>query len=308
MKPKIGITIGDQAGIGLEIIEKTIPLVQDICEPIIIGQRIENPVYGKVNADYGRIAGDAIKEAVDLAQTGGIDAIVTAPLNKEALNLGGYNYSGHTEMLADLIHTQNYAMMLAYKNFRVIHATTHIAFKDIIFSLSIDRIFETMLIAKEILLDLGILYPFIAVAGLNPHCSDGGLFGDEEEKIIQPAINRAIDCGIRIAGEKPISPDIVFCKAYAEAYDCIVAMYHDQGHIPLKFLGFKWDGLSNEWGEVDGVNITCGLSVIRTSPDHGVAFGKAGQGIADPTSMLSAVKIAVQLVEGRKCRKNLNEN
>ena len=300
MKPTIGITIGDQAGIGLEIIEKSIPEVKDICNPFIIGESFPKGsiTYGKVNAIYSRVAGEAIKKAVEMALRGDIDAIVTAPINKEAFRLGGWDYPGHTEMLAKLTDTEDYAMMLVYRNLRVIHVTTHCSLRQALDLITIERILRTVKTAYFTCQDLGIKEPRIAVAGLNPHSSDGGLFGNEEEKIIIPAIKLA-----RIFANVhplPIPADVVFARAYGGAFDCVVAMYHDQGHIPLKTLGFVWDKEGNEWGSIDGVNITCGLPIIRTSPDHGVAFGKAGKGTADPTSMISAIKIAVTLVKNRR--------
>ena len=299
MKPFIGVTIGDQAGIGLEIFEKAIPEVKNICEPILIGQKIpkKEVIYGKINPHYGRLAGNAIREAIQLALCNKIDAVVTAPIHKEAFNLGGWNYPGHTEMFAELTNSRDYAMMLVHKNLRVIHATTHIPLKEIFRQLYPERITSVIRIAYNTCCRLGIEEPIIAVAGLNPHSSDGGLFGDEEKTIIQPAIDEARKYGFKVV-DKPIPADIVFAKAYGGAYDCVVAMYHDQGHIPLKTLGFIWN--NNSWESVDGVNITCGLPIIRTSPDHGVAFGKAGKGIADPTSMISAIKIAVTLVKNRR--------
>jgi 4-hydroxythreonine-4-phosphate dehydrogenase len=148
---------------------------------------------------------------------------------------------------------------------------------------------------------LGIKSPRIGVAALNPHASDGGTFGKEEKEVLLPAIQKALKEGI-VVSEKPIPADVAFAKCLGNAFDCVVAMYHDQGHIPLKTVGFKWT--DNSWAEVDGVNVTFGLPIIRTSPDHGVAFGKAGKGIADPTSMISAIKIAKQLVEVRNAQSN----
>lgn len=303
MKPIIGITIGDQAGIGSEIIYKALPHVKHLAEFKVIGNVIPNEciTYGQVNSDMGRIAGQAIEEAVNLALAGKIDAIVTAPIHKEALKMGGYDFPGHTEMLAHLTGTKEYCMMLVHDNLRVVHVTTHVALKDIFELITTDRIFERIKLAYLACKDLGISDPYIAVAGLNPHSGDGGLFGTEEKERIQPAIDRAKDYGFRVS-DKPVPADVVFAKALGNAYDCVVAMYHDQGHIPVKTVGFTWG--ENGWEYVDGVNITLGLPIIRTSPDHGVAFGKAGKGQADPTSMINAIKLAVQLAENKKCLKN----
>ena len=302
--PLIGITIGDQAGIGYEIMCKAINSLQGLCYFRKIGEVIEKPEYGKVNKQYGYLAGKAIKQAIDLAVTRQIDAMVTCPINKDGLKLGGWDYPGHTEMLASYTNTKDYAMMLVHKNLRVVHVTTHIALKDIFENITTERIYKTIKIAFKGCQDLGVEEPYLGVCALNPHASDGGLFGDEEQKIIQPAIDKAREEGLRVY-DKPIPADVAFAKAYGGAFDCVVAMYHDQGHIPLKTLGFKWDKEVNEWGEVDGVNITLGLPFIRTSPDHGVAYGKAGKGIADPSSMISAVKLAVEMVNNR--RKNGKE-
>jgi 4-hydroxythreonine-4-phosphate dehydrogenase len=289
---RIGITIGDQAGVGLEIIKKSIPLFPHI-DFLLIGEILNNVEYGKVNAICGRKAGEAIKEAIELASKKEIDAVVTAPINKEAFSLGGWQYAGHTEMFADLTNTENYSMMLIHKNLRVVHVTTHLALRKAIYSITPEKILNTILVANEGCKQLGIENPKIAVAALNPHGSDGGLFGCEEEMIIQPAIGMARIRGLNVYS-KPIPADVVFARAYGGEFDCVVAMYHDQGHIPVKTLGFKWE--NGEWVNVDGVNVTLGLPIIRTSPDHGVAFGKAGKGIADPTSMISAIKIAEILI------------
>ena len=300
MKPLIGITIGDQAGIGREIIEKSIPVVSNICDVVIIGTRLPEReiIYGKISPLCGKLAGEAIEEAIVMAMNGEIDAVVTAPIHKEAFNLGGWKYPGHTEMFADLTKTKDYAMMLVHNNMRVIHATTHIPLRQVFNKLTTERIFKTIKTAHDACRQLGIEEPSIAVAGLNPHSSDGGLFGDEETKIIQPAIDQAREYGFKVI-DKPVPADVVFAKALGGAYDVVVAMYHDQGHIPLKTVGFIWKSGINDWGQVDGVNITFGLPIIRTSPDHGVAFRKAGKGIADPASMISAIKLAVTLVKNK---------
>ncbi len=296
---KIGLTIGDQSGIGLEIINKAIPLFPDV-DFRIIGKVIPRQLitYGKVNATCGRIAGEAISEAISLALKGEIDAVVTAPIHKEAFNLGGWKYAGHTEMFADLTHTDDYAMMLIHQNLRVIHVTTHCSLRQALDLITLQKVYKTIIVAQDACEQLGIENPRIAVAALNPHASDGGIFGKEEQEILIPAIKKAREYGMQVS--EPIPSDVVFAKALGGAYDCVVAMYHDQGHIPLKTVGFEYK--EGDWGKVDGVNITFGLPIIRTSPDHGVAFGKAGKGTADPTSMISAIKIAIQLVEGRNAK------
>ena len=298
---KIGITIGDQSGIGYEIIKKSTPLFPDV-EFKLIGQVIPHQLitYGQISPACGRIAGEAIKEAIGLALKGEIDAVVTAPIHKEAFNLGGWKYAGHTEMFADLTNTRDYAMMLVHNNLRVIHVTTHCSLRQALDLVTIQSVLKSILLGNSACKQLGIQKPRIAVAALNPHASDGGTFGNEEKEILSPAIERARNEGLLVS--EPIPSDVVFAKALGGAYDVVVVMYHDQGHIPLKTVGFKYK--ENGWGKVDGVNITFGLPIIRTSPDHGVAFGKAGKGIADPTSMISAIKLAIKLVENKDAKKD----
>lgn len=292
----IGVTIGDQSGIGHEIARKSTPLFPEV-EFKLIGTVIPRQLitYGQVSPTCGRIAGEAIKEAIDLALKGEIDAVVTSPIHKEAFNLGGWKYAGHTEMFADLTNTRDYAMMLVHNNLRVIHVTTHCSLREALDLITEERVYKTIKVADSACKQLGIESPRIVVASLNPHAGEGGTFGKEEKEILSPAIKRATTEGLLVS--EPIPADVVFAKALGGAYDCVVAMYHDQGHIPVKTVGFKWS--ENSWQEVDGVNITFGLPIIRTSPDHGVAFGKAGKGIADPTSMISAIKLAIKLVENR---------
>jgi len=297
---RIGLTIGDQSGIGYEIINKSIPLFPEV-EFKLIGKIIPRELitYGQISPVCGRIAGEAIKEAIDLVLKGEIDAVVTAPIHKEAFNLGGWKYAGHTEMFADLTNTKDYAMMLVHNNLRVIHVTTHCSLRQALDLITEDRVYKTIKIAHNSCEQLGIKKPRIAVAAVNPHAGEGGTFGQEEKEILEPAIKRAREEDVQVSD--PIPADVVFSKALGGAFDCVVAMYHDQGHIPLKTVGFKWG--EEGWKRVDGVNITFGLPIIRTSPDHGVAFGKAGKGIADPTSMISAIKLAIKLVENRDAKK-----
>ncbi len=343
MKPIIAITMGDPAGIGPEIIAKTLadPETYRICNPLVVGDRhamqmgievarqsleinnIDKPSearfhqgvidlidlhnidpdkieMGKAAAMTGAASAEYVIHAADLALNGEVDAIVTAPLNKEALHMGGYNYPGHTELLAERSGTKNFAMMLATGNLRVVHATTHIPLKEVSNQLTTDRIHTTIHIAQEACLSLGIEKPRIAVAGLNPHSGDNGLFGDEEERIIAPAIKRAQSEGLDVDG--PVPPDTVFGKALGGQYDIVVAMYHDQGHIPVKLLGMKYDESMARWESVSGINITLGLRFIRTSVDHGTAYGKAGrrEGTANPDSLKEAIQYAVRMATARK--------
>ncbi|TRO51595.1 4-hydroxythreonine-4-phosphate dehydrogenase PdxA [Candidatus Bathyarchaeota archaeon] len=343
MKPVIAITLGDPAGIGPEIVAKTLadPETYRICNPVVVGdhhavqmgievarrnlgihsinsasEAVYKPgvidlidlnnvdpdklVMGKAEAMSGAASAQYVIRAADMALRNEVDAIVTAPLNKEAMHMGGYNYPGHTELLAEKSETKDYAMMLATGNLRVVHATTHIAFRDIPKLLTTERIYTTIQIAQNACLSLGIEKPRIAVAGLNPHSGDGGLFGDEEARIIEPAIKQARDEGLNVDG--PVPPDTVFGKAVGGQYDIVVAMYHDQGHIPVKLLGMKYDDSAGAWESVSGVNITLGLKFIRTSVDHGTAYGKAGrkEGTANPDSLKEALQYAVRMAEARK--------
>lgn len=256
--------------------------------------------FGKINPITGGASGEYIAKAVQMAVDGEIDAIVTNPIHKESFALGGYGkkYAGHTEMLADLTKTRKYTMMLAAGNLRVVHVSTHVSLKRAIEMVKKDRILKVIKIADDACALFGIQNPKIVVAGLNPHCGEGGLFGDEEIKEIIPAVDEARADGINVTG--PSSADSVFAKALGGLYDVVVAMYHDQGHIPTKTVGFKWDKDSNSWGKIHGVNITLGLPIIRTSVDHGTAFGKAGKGSADYTSLFEALKYAVTMVENKR--------
>jgi 4-hydroxythreonine-4-phosphate dehydrogenase len=257
-------------------------------------------IMGKPAAMTGAASAQYVIHAAELALKGAVEAIVTAPLNKAALHMGGYNYPGHTELLAEKSGTSNYAMMLATGNLRVVHATTHIPFREITNHLTTERMYATIQIAQEACLCLGIENPRIAVAGLNPHSGDGGLFGDEEERIIEPAIEKAIKEGLDVDG--PVPPDTVFGKAAGGRYDIVVALYHDQGHIPVKLLAMKYDEGTGMWGSISGVNITLGLKFIRTSVDHGTAYGKAGrkEGTANPESLKEAIQYACQMVKTQK--------
>lgn len=343
MKPTLAITIGDPAGIGPEIVAKTMTDEETyrICKPVVVGDRdammmgievagvhleintiesmsgARNQVgvidlydlgnidpdkveMGKPRAMTGAASAQYVMFAADLALANKVDGIVTAPLNKEAMHLGGYNYPGHTELLAEKSGTDDYAMMLVSGNLRVVHATTHVPFRDIIEHLTPERIGTTIRIANKACSSIGIEHPRIAVAGLNPHSGDGGLFGDEEARIIQPAIDAARAEGLDVDG--PVPPDTVFGKAAGGLYDIVVALYHDQGHIPVKLIGMKYDDATGQWGSISGVNVTLGLRFIRTSVDHGTAYGKAGrrEGTANPQSLKEAIELAVMMVGARK--------
>jgi 4-phospho-D-threonate 3-dehydrogenase / 4-phospho-D-erythronate 3-dehydrogenase len=253
----------------------------------------ESITHKVVSAECGRASFEYVKKVIELALAKEIDATVTGPINKEALNRAGFHYSGHTEIYADYTRTRDYAMMLLHGHFRVIHVSTHVSLREACNRVKRDRIYRVIRLGYDTLNKLGIENPKIGVAGLNPHAGEGGLFGREEIEEIEPAIKQAQMDGLNVEG--PIPPDTVFSKMQGGQYDLVVVMYHDQGHIPTKLLGFQYDEKTKTWGSISGVNITCGLPIIRVSVDHGTAFGKAGEGRANPESMLQALKIATQL-------------
>lgn len=242
---------------------------------------------GKVSARAGDAAFRFLAKAVELAKAGEIDAICTAPLNKEALHKGGHLYPGHTEILADLTGTKDVSMMLSAPKLKVIHVTTHVGLLDAVKMINPERVYKVIRMAHETLQKAGYLEPKIAVCGINPHAGENGLFGygEEEEKIV-PAVERAQSEGINAVG--PLPADTLFFRATRGDFDIVVAMYHDQGHGPVKVLGLE-----------AGVNITVGLPIIRTSVDHGTAFDIAGKGIADELSLKEAIRQAVELAPKR---------
>lgn len=325
--PVLALTIGDPAGIGPEMacaatraveatrrcrcllygderaIRKSMPCVHETrplnriedasaykrghINYVDVGALTGDYAFGTVQAACGRAAYAYVERAVMDALAGKVDAVVTGPLNKEALNLGGKAYSGHTEILADLTKTKDYAMLLAGGNLRVIHVSTHCALREACNRATRARVLTVTQLAHNAAQALtGKERPRIAVAGLNPHCGEGGLFGREEIDEIIPAINDALALGLDVTG--PVPPDTVYLKANKGEFDIVVAMYHDQGHIPLKLVDF-----------MGGVNITVGLPIIRTSVDHGTAFELAGKGTADDTSMVAAIDAAILLAGKR---------
>lgn len=327
MRPIIGITMGDAAGVGPEIIVKVLSKDQIYVQsrPVVIGDakmlerallctgvdlrinRIERPEggrymkgtidcidldllpadlpYGKVSREAGNAAFQYLKTAVQLAMDKQIHAICTAPLNKEALHLGGHKYPGHTEILAELTNTKDFSMMLSTPQLKVIHLTTHVGIIKAIEMINPIRTYQVIKLAHDTLQRAGIQNPKIAVCGINPHAGENGLFGngEEEEKLI-PGIQRAILEGIQVTG--PYPADTLFFRAVRGDFDIVVACYHDQGHGPIKVLGLE-----------AGVNITVGLrnGIIRTSVDHGTAFDIAGKNIADEGSMMEALRLAIEL-------------
>jgi 4-phospho-D-threonate 3-dehydrogenase / 4-phospho-D-erythronate 3-dehydrogenase len=250
-----------------------------------------------VSADCGRASFEYVKKVIELALSGEIDATVTGPINKEAIHQAGFHYAGHTEIYADLTHTRDYAMMLVHDRFRVIHVSIHVSMREACDRVKRDRVHRVILLGNDAVRRLGVEHPKIAVAGLNPHSGEGGLFGREEIEEIAPAVEQARREGVNVEG--PLPPDTVFSKMQGGQYDLVVVMYHDQGHIPTKLIGFQYDDRTKTWGAMSGVNITCGLPIIRVSVDHGTAFGKAGEGRANPESMIQAIEIAAQLARTR---------
>jgi 4-hydroxythreonine-4-phosphate dehydrogenase len=242
---------------------------------------------GQVGAAAGRAAAGYVFRACDLALAGEVDAIVTAPLNKEAINLAGFHYAGHTELLAERTGADRVSMLLTSPKLRVVHVSTHVALAEAIRRVTPERVLATIELAQQSCVALGIAEPRIAVAGLNPHASEGGLFGDEEARGIVPAVQAARGRGLHVSDPQP--PDTVFLRAVQGEFDIVVAMYHDQGHIPMKLLAFD-----------SGVNVSVGLPVIRTSVDHGTAFDIAGTGVARDESMRAAIDVAVRMALARQ--------
>lgn len=235
-----------------------------------------------------------VKKVIELAMAGEIDATVINALSKEAINMAGHHYSGHTEIYADYTHTDKYTMMLAHEELRVVHVSTHVSLREACDRVKKARVLECIHIANEGCKALGIENPKIGVAGLNPHCGENGMFGTEEIQEIQPAIDEALAEGINIPEKKPTPPDTVFSKALGGWYDIVVVMYHDQGHIPLKVKGFVYNKQEKHWEAVAGVNVTLGLPIIRASVDHGTGFGHAGSGHANELSLINAMDYAIQ--------------
>lgn len=326
MKPLLGLTVGDPAGIGPEItlMAARDPRV-DVAKLVAIGSlealrsatevvpdapalhevthpreaRFEPGVLdvltvpsdvavpcGQLSAEAGKIAFEGVERAVALALAGDIDAIVTAPLNKEAIALAGHPYPGHTEILAELTGTRDFAMMLTAQKLRVVHVTTHVGIREMLERVTTERVLTTIRLADRALRDMGIETPSVGVAGLNPHAGEGGLFGDEEARVITPAIEAARSEKIDATGPWPA--DTLFGRSVAGDFDVAIAMFHDQGHIAVKVLGFE-----------TGVNATIGLPIVRTSVDHGTAFDIAGTGRAGHDSLVEAITVGAAMAQAR---------
>jgi 4-hydroxythreonine-4-phosphate dehydrogenase len=329
-KPLVGITMGDPAGIGPEIIAKawTHPEVHAWCRPLVIGDArifrraltacrlrldlcvlrhpsqadpeprrldvLDVPTIapgqaapGRLSRACGRAAVRTVLAAIDHAMANRLDAVVTAPLNKEAMRLARYRYDGHTEIFGRRTRAGRVAMLLVVGRMRVIHVSAHTALRVAIRKVSQRRVLGTIRLAHLALRQFGVRAPRVAVAGLNPHAGERGLFGREEIREIIPAISAARQEGINALG--PFPPDSLFYRARRGEFDCVVAMYHDQGHIPMKLLGFD-----------RGVNVTVGLPIVRTSVDHGTAFDIAGKGIASERSLVEAIRVAARLARHRR--------
>ncbi len=328
--PLIGITMGDPAGVGPEIIVKALAdsTIYESCRPVVLGDKevlfstikrareeisldvipipsMANPYPGKIDlialsrlkkgdilpgsptVEGGRAMVEYVIRAVELSQRGELAAMVTCPISKALMHQAGYFYEGHTQLISQLTDTPDSVMMLAGARLRVALVTIHCAFKRVPALLDTERIYKAITVtARALQGDLGIERPRLAVAGLNPHAGELGLFGMEDERIIRPAVDRARDQGYDVAG--PLPSDTLFYQAANGRFDAVVAMYHDQGLIPLKLLHFS-----------DAVNITLGLPIIRTSVDHGTAYDIAGTGKVDPSSLKAAIGMAVTMVRNR---------
>ncbi len=336
--PILGVTMGDPAGVGPEIIARACaePAVPRACRPVVIGaadvMRAAAGLIGsalglhrvravsecrwadgtlecldlanvdlatlpraEVSAAAGRAAYQYIETAVRLAQDGSIHGIVTAPINKEALAAAGVTHSGHTEILAELSGTRNFAMLLIGRDLRVIHVTTHVALRRVPDLVTRERVLRVIHLAQRTLEELGMPRGRIAVCGLNPHAGEDGLFGDEEKTAIGPAVEAARAEGLAAFG--PLPADTLFSRARGGEFDIVVAMYHDQGHVPVKTLGFSYEETTKRWTGLSGVNVTVGLPFLRVSVDHGTAFDRAWKGVANHESMTEALDVAVRMLD-----------
>jgi 4-hydroxythreonine-4-phosphate dehydrogenase len=313
--PTIVLTMGDPAGVGPEIVLRALadPEIAPLAHWIVAGDGrilevagrstglslanaalhavpalgdLEGFAFGRLQADCGRAALEYVRAATELCLSGEAGAMVTAPINKEAVALSGQPFSGHTEYIASLCGASESRMLLACDRLAVVHVSTHTALRQAC-ELSQDRIVRTIELGYEAMRRLGFERPRIAVCGLNPHAGEHGMFGGEDQRIIAPAIEAARAKGIPATG--PHAADTVFLQAWRGAYDLVVAMYHDQGHIPMKLLDFEGT-----------VNVTLGIPIIRTSVDHGTAFDIAGKNLADARSMKQAMRLAARMARSRK--------
>jgi 4-hydroxythreonine-4-phosphate dehydrogenase len=283
--PRIALTVGDPAGIGPEIVMKAAadPSVRAVCQPMIFAPPPDPLIRaGEVSAAAGRAAYETIVRAVDAAKRGEIDAIATAPVNKLAFAKAGLTWKGHTDLLAHLCGTSRVAMMFHSPKLKVVLITVHLPLSQVSKHLTQQLVEQTIELTVEAMLMFGFVKPSLALAGLNPHAGENGVLGTEEDRVLVPAVRKAREMGVTIEG--PIPGDTVFVRAARGEFDCVIACYHDQGLIPVKLLSFG-----------NAVNVSIGLPIIRTSVDHGTAFDIAGKGIADPGSMIAAVKLAAEI-------------
>ena len=326
--PIVGITMGDPAGIGSEIVVTATPEIADAARPVVLGDldvmreavaacgstldlrgvetvadaahepgvldvvdfgNVDELVRGEHRAAYGRVSLEYVERGIELATAGTIDALCNAPINKKALEMAGSDYAGHTNLLADRTGTDEYSMLLLQDELRVTHVTVHTSLQDAIDAITTERVLETIAVTDAGLRGLGIEEPSIAVCGLNPHAGEGGVLGTTDAEEIEPAVERARAASIDVSG--PWAGDNVFNQAAVGRFDGVVAMYHDQGHIPINVHGLLPSG------SFAGVNMTIGLPIVRTSTTHGTAFDIAGQGIADPDSMIDAIRAAARAAE-----------
>ena len=249
--------------------------------------------FNTISAMTGKASFECVAKVIEMAKAKSIDATITGPIHKEAIQKAGFHFAGHTEIFAALTNTKDYTMMLADGHFRVVHVSTHVSLSEAISRVKKDRVLKVIQLADEALKKINIKIPKIAVAGLNPHAGENGLFGTEEIDEIIPAIDAAKSKGIFVDG--PFPPDTIFPKMKGGQYDVVVCMYHDQGHIPTKLLGFNYNHEKKVWEGLSGVNLTLGLPIIRVSVDHGVAFDKGGKGEANPQSMIQAIQYGARL-------------
>jgi 4-phospho-D-threonate 3-dehydrogenase / 4-phospho-D-erythronate 3-dehydrogenase len=254
---------------------------------------VDKLVFGEVSSLAGHASFEAVKKVIELALAAEVAATVTGPINKKSINEAGHHFAGHTEIYAHYTGTGKYAMLLVEDNMKVIHVSTHVSLRQACDLVKKDRILEVVDLLRHGLVQLGEPNLKIGVAGLNPHAGDSGLFGTEDDQEIAPAVEEAKRRGYDVEG--PVPADTLFSKAATGYFGGVVAMYHDQGHIPFKLSGFKWNAKKKQMDSVKGVNITMGLPIIRTSVDHGTAFEIAGKGVASPDAMILAIESAVQL-------------
>ena len=259
---------------------------------------LDQLAWGQVSAMAGHAAFEAVRKVIELAMAGEIDATVTGPINKKSINDAGHHFAGHTEIYAHYTGTAKYGMLLVEDNLKVIHVSTHVSLRQACDLVKKERVLAVIGLLQDGLIKLGEKNLKIGVAGLNPHAGDSGLFGTEDDLEILPAVEEARRLGYDVDG--PVPPDTLFAKAATGHYGGVVAMYHDQGHIPFKLNGFKWNAEKQRMDSVKGVNITMGLPIIRTSVDHGTAFEIAGKGIASADAMILAIEAAVQLTKNTK--------